>query len=244
MDRRKFLKAGIALSAGSACTYGLPLLPAFKSIAASERIQPAENKWGMVIDLNKCLPNCTACLDACRKENNVAYHSDPRWDIHWIRKVTIRNKHADGLGEKTVPLLCNHCEEPPCALVCPVQATYKRADGIVIVDHHRCIGCRYCMAACPYGARSFNWKDPRPFIKEIRQDFPTRTNGVVEKCSFCEERLAKGLNPACVEACTAKGLAFGDLNEPESQVRNMLTFKPSARRKAHLGTEPKVFYLP
>jgi len=111
------------------------------------------------------------------------------------------------------------------------------------MDYHRCIGCRYCMAACPYGARSFNWKDPRPFIKKIKEDFPTRTKGVVEKCSFCEERLAKGLKPACVEACTTKALTFGDLNEPNSQVRNLLASKPNIRRKAYLGTEPKVFYL-
>ena len=243
MDRRKFLKAGIALSAGSACTYGLPLLPAFKSIAASERIQPAENKWGMVIDLNKCLPNCTACLDACRKENNVAYHSDPRWDIHWIRKVTIRNKHADGLGEKTVPLLCNHCEEPPCALVCPVQATYKRADGIVIVDHHRCIGCRYCMVACPYNARFFNYKEnhdtPNP-------DFPKRSHGVAESCSFCAHRLDAGKIPACVEACERihqKALRFGNLNDARSDVSKLIRDNSVKRLREGLGTEPKVYYI-
>jgi molybdopterin-containing oxidoreductase family iron-sulfur binding subunit len=100
------------------------------------------------------------------------------------------------------------------------------------------------MAACPYGARSFNWKDPRPFIKDMAQDFPTRTKGVVEKCSFCEERLAKGLKPACVEACTAKGLIFGDLNDHDSQVRRLLAHKSTMRRKGHLGTEPKVFYIP
>jgi molybdopterin-containing oxidoreductase family iron-sulfur binding subunit len=98
------------------------------------------------------------------------------------------------------------------------------------------------MAACPYGARSFNWKDPRPFIKDMKQDYPTRTKGVVEKCNFCEERLAKGLKPACVEACTAKGLIFGDLNDPDSPVR-LISYKQSFRRKAHLGTEPKVFYI-
>ncbi|MDD5244547.1 MAG: 4Fe-4S dicluster domain-containing protein, partial [Syntrophorhabdaceae bacterium] len=108
---------------------------------------------------------------------------------------------------------------------------------------HRCIGCRYCMAACPYGARSFNWKDPRPFIKNINQDFPTRTKGVVEKCNFCEERLAKGLKPACVEACKENALIFGDLNDPGSEIVKVLKSRMTTRRKPYLGTQPKVFYL-
>ncbi len=97
-----------------------------------------------------------------------------------------------------LPVFCNHCENPPCVRVCPTKATFQRADGIVMMDYHRCIGCRLCMAACPYGARSMNYRDPRPFIAKINPDFPTRTKGVVEKCNFCEERLAKGMLPACV----------------------------------------------
>jgi molybdopterin-containing oxidoreductase family iron-sulfur binding subunit len=112
-----------------------------------------------------------------------------------------------------------------------------------MMDYHRCIGCRYCMAACPYGARSFNWQDPRPHIQQIDVNYPTRTRGVVEKCNFCEERLARGLIPACVEACKEKGLFFGDLNDEGSNVRKLLSTRYAVRRKPELGTNPKVFYL-
>jgi molybdopterin-containing oxidoreductase family iron-sulfur binding subunit len=128
--------------------------------------------------------------------------------------------------------------------VCPTQATWKReSDGIVMMDWHRCIGCRYCVAACPYGSRSFNWRDPRPHIGEINEDFPTRSRGVVEKCTFCEERLARGEMPACVESCKERALTFGDLEDPESEVRAILGSSYSIRRKPGLGTRPEVYYL-
>jgi Fe-S-cluster-containing dehydrogenase component len=112
-----------------------------------------------------------------------------------------------------------------------------------MMDYHRCIGCRYCMAGCPYGSRSFNWKNPRPFIKEINFDFPTRTKGVVEKCNFCQERLIQGLLPACVEACKERALIFGDLNDPDSEVRRILRSRHTIQRHPELGTKPKVFYV-
>jgi molybdopterin-containing oxidoreductase family iron-sulfur binding subunit len=128
--------------------------------------------------------------------------------------------------------------------VCPTGATWKREeDGIVMMDLHRCIGCRYCMAACPYGARSFNWVDPRPHVADLNPDFPTRTQGVVEKCNFCSERLAKGQLPACVEACTEKALMFGDVNDPKSEIRQVLAKSYTLRRRAELGTGPNVYYL-
>jgi molybdopterin-containing oxidoreductase family iron-sulfur binding subunit len=128
--------------------------------------------------------------------------------------------------------------------VCPTQATWKREeDGIVMMDWHRCIGCRYCMVACPYGSRSFNWKDPRPFVDDQQQDFPTRMRGVVEKCTFCEERLAKGLMPSCVDACSERALAFGDLQNPNSDIRQLLKSSYTIRRKPALGTEPEVYYI-
>ena len=110
------------------------------------------------------------------------------------------------------------------------------------MDQHRCIGCRFCMAACPFGARSFNWRDPRPFIKEQNPDYPTRTIGVVEKCTFCFERLAKGLQPACVEKSNG-GLIFGDLSDPNSDVRKVLNTHYSIRRKPEIGTQPSVYYI-
>jgi molybdopterin-containing oxidoreductase family iron-sulfur binding subunit len=112
-----------------------------------------------------------------------------------------------------------------------------------MMDWHRCIGCRYCVAACPYGSRSFNWSDPRPHIGQLNGDYPTRTKGVVEKCTFCDERLARGRPPACVEACPEKALVFGDMADPNSEVRRLVRDELTFRRKPELGTEPQVFYL-
>jgi len=141
-----------------------------------------------------------------------------------------------------VLLLCNHCDNPPCVRVCPTQATWRRDDGIVMMDYHRCIGCRYCMAACPYGSRSFNWRDPVPYVKEINLDYPTRTKGVVEKCDFCEERLALGLQPACVEACKTGALTFGEI-KPGTDIQRVLSQGYSLTRKTQLGTRPQVYYM-
>jgi molybdopterin-containing oxidoreductase family iron-sulfur binding subunit len=197
----------------------------------------------MVIDLNKCLPGCTACVDACRQENNVAFFGDERYDVHWIRKVNI--KEEDGLddAEKPMLLLCNHCEDPPCAQVCPVQATYKREDGIVIVDHHRCIGCRYCMIACPYNARYFNFKENPDWPNTER---PKRSHGVTESCHFCAHRLDQGQRPACVVACENAGagaIVVGDMNDPGSDVSRLIAENPVKRLREDLGTEPKVYYI-
>lgn len=243
MDRRDFLKAGGILWVGTAGTYGLRLLGASESVPGGAPGRAAAHKWGMVIDLRKCVPECNACLEACRKENNVAFHGDKRWDIHWIRKVTIRGKQPENSTEKSVPLLCNHCGNPPCAQVCPVQATYKRDDGIVIVDHHRCIGCRYCVVACPYNARFFNYKENPEWPNK---DYPKRSHGVAESCTFCAHLVDAGGRPACVEACEkagARALYFGDLNDPESDVSRLISSNPITRIRADLGTEPKVHYI-
>ncbi len=243
MDRRDFLKQGGAVLAGTSGALGLPLLTSCNPNTAATASTLAAHKWGMVIDLNKCDPDCTACLDACRTENNVAFHGDPRWDIHWIRKVNVRSKDSSDASEKQVILLCNHCENPPCAQVCPVQATYKRADGIVTVDHHRCIGCRYCMIACPYNARYFNYKE-NPDWPNI--EYPKRSHGVAESCNFCAHLVDQGLRPACVEACErrdARALVFGDLNDPDSEVSRLVADAPVKRIRDDWGTEPKVYYL-
>jgi molybdopterin-containing oxidoreductase family iron-sulfur binding subunit len=142
-------------------------------------------------------------------------------------------------------VLCNHCQNPPCVRACPTKATFKRdSDGVVMMDMHRCIGCRFCMAACPYGSRSFNFKDPRLGLneKEINLAFPRRMKGVVEKCNFCVERLALGQKPACVEA-SGGALLFGDLTDPDSEVRHALRENFTIRRKPSLGTEPCVYYI-
>jgi tetrathionate reductase subunit B len=243
MYRRKFLKAGALISAGTAGAYGLPLLTAFKSNAATEKASSAKCRWGMVIDINKCLPNCTACVDACRKENNVGFSGDNRRDVYRIRKVTVENRLSAGFSEKAVPLLCNHCDEPPCALVCPIQATYKREDGIVIVDPHRCMGCRYCMIACPYDARHFNYKENHDWPN---QNQPKRSHGVAESCTLCAHLLDQGKRPACAEACwrtPAKAIYVGNLNDANSDVSTLIRNHPVKRLLEGLGTEPKVYYI-
>jgi molybdopterin-containing oxidoreductase family iron-sulfur binding subunit len=220
----------------------------------------------MVIDTKKCLQNqqnggCDACSSACHQIHNVPTIPEPkRHEIKWIWREIYEHafpnsNHSfthDGLKGKPVTVLCNHCERPPCVRVCPTKATWKReTDGIVMMDMHRCIGCRYCMAGCPYGARSFNYVDPRPHLEKqglLRDEFPSRTKGVVEKCNFCAERIAQGQFPACVEACQVKNganaaLAFGNLYDPESSVAKLLRESHSIRRKPTLGTEPHVFYL-
>ena len=139
-------------------------------------------------------------------------------------------------------MLCNHCENPACVRVCPTQATFKRPDGIVDMDYHRCIGCRFCMTACPYNARSLNFSDPRAYLDEISPNYPTRARGVVEKCNFCVERLNQGLPPYCVEASQGT-ILFGDLKDSRSDVRRALAGGLSIRRLAELGTGPSVYYL-
>jgi molybdopterin-containing oxidoreductase family iron-sulfur binding subunit len=214
---------------------------------------PAGTRWAMVIDSKKCLDagDCTKCLEACHRTHNVPAIANRAHEVKWIWKESFEHTFPslqtdyppDALRDKPVMVLCNHCDNPPCVRVCPTQATWKRSDGVVMMDWHRCIGCRYCVAGCPYGSRSFNWSDPRPSIAQITPDFPTRSKGVVEKCTFCEERLAKGEPPACVAACQAKALVFGNLNDPESDVRSLLRSHFTIRRKPELGTRPAIYYI-
>jgi len=212
------------------------------------------SRWAMLVDVGKCLreKGCNDCIAACHKAHNVPDIGNPKDEVKWIWKEPFTEALPDqrydymasDLEHGKVMVLCNHCDNPPCTRVCPTQATWKReTDGVVMMDWHRCIGCRYCIAACPYGSRSFNWRDPRPFIAEQNPAFPTRTRGVVEKCNFCEERLAAGQAPACTEACKEGALVFGDLEDASSKVREILSSRPALRRKAGLGTQPQVYYL-
>ncbi|KKM09741.1 4Fe-4S ferredoxin [Clostridiales bacterium PH28_bin88] len=256
MRRRSFLRIG------GACLLGLGVLPAVKVFAGSDsrKVMPdaralAGKKWAMIVDMKKCYQEgkegCTDCILACHRVHNVPDIPDPEEEVKWIwtepyEHVFPDQKHKyteEGLKDKPFVVLCNHCENPSCARVCPPRATFKRKDGIVMMDYHRCIGCRYCMAACPFGARSFNFRDPRPFIKEMDTTFPTREKGVVEKCNFCAERLDQGLLPACVEACRPGALVFGDLEDPGSKVREILRSRYTIVRKPELGTGPNVYYI-
>ena len=253
-SKRSFLK----IAGASAVGLGLGAPVARQAMETESSPQALTGAgWAMVVDTKKCRENagCTACIDACHYEHNVPTIEDPEEEVKWIWKEdyehafpTQYHPHTEeGMKENPVLVFCNHCEAPPCVRVCPTQATWKREDGIVMMDQHRCIGCRYCVVACPYGSRSFNWKDPRPHIPEIRRDYPTRTKGVVEKCNFCAERLAKGLLPACVEACNqavgAGAMVFGDPEDPSSEVARLLRERFSIRRKPNLGTGPQVYYL-
>ncbi|HEY3384670.1 MAG TPA: 4Fe-4S dicluster domain-containing protein [Vicinamibacterales bacterium] len=210
-------------------------------------------RLAMAIDPGKCLQKdgCRACIDACHRAHNVPPIPDREHEVKWIWKERAEDAFAseDGgegmapLGGRPVLVLCNHCENPPCVRVCPTRATWKREDGVVMMDEHRCIGCRYCMAACPYGSRSFNWVDPRPHVTTLDPGYPTRTKGVVEKCTFCDERLARGEQPLCVEACPERAIVFGDLRDPASPIRQLTGSRYTMRRKPELGTRPQVYYL-
>ena len=251
INRRNFLIVGGfgALGAG--------MLSATKSFG--RKVQAGQGmpapKWALAVDLQKCWAGqqagCHDCLNACNKAHNIPQLNEAKDEIKWIwlapfEKVLPGQQHdflPEGIKEKPVVTLCNHCDNPPCVRVCPTKATFKSAEGVVTMDYHRCIGCRYCMAACPYGARSFNFRDPRPLISEREMTYPTREKGVVEKCNFCAERLEEGLRPSCVEACSYGALIFGDLSDPQSEVREILRQRYSLQRKPQLGTDPKVYYL-
>ncbi len=252
LPRRGFLKiAGLTL-------LGLAAKPAWEIYSsAGESPRKAAvaraKKWAMAVDLKRCWARegCKDCIVACHTTHNVPNLGTVKEEVRWIWTAPFEDVFSEQVGEysgqdygsKPVPLFCNHCDDPPCVRYCPTRATWKREDGIVMMDFHRCIGCRYCMAGCPYSSRSFNWRDPRPFIKRVNIDFPTRTKGVVEKCNFCEERLERRQVPACVEACKERALIFGDLNDGQSELRGAFLHRITYQRQPELGTRPKVFYL-
>ncbi len=247
LDRREFL----GLTGLAALT--VPGGRVLQALAGGGREAPGATRWAMAVDPRKCLwaDGCTDCIVACDKTHNVPHLPTSAHEVKWIWKEPLENVFpdqasryaADALRGKPVPIFCNHCDNPPCVRVCPTQATWKREDGIVMMDWHRCIGCRYCVAGCPYGSRSFNWVDPRPHVRPLNPEFPTRSKGVVEKCNLCEERLARGQRPACVDACRKRAMVFGNLNDPTSELREVLRARYAIRRKPELGTEPAVFYL-
>jgi molybdopterin-containing oxidoreductase family iron-sulfur binding subunit len=249
ITRKKFLQiAGFTAMAGA----GRKLACALSGMEKNSLLKPA--RWAMVVDLGKCLQEkgCSKCTEACNRVHNIPQISEESHRIQWIWKSSYRSSFPSDNSEyqiakyrdAAVPVFCNHCENPPCVRVCPTKATWKREDGIVMMDWHRCIGCRYCMAACPYGSRSFNWIDPRRHLASTQNpDFPTRTKGVVEKCNFCEDRIGNGGIPACVQACPQAAMIFGKLNDPNSPVRKLLSSHYTIRRKPELGTNPQIYYI-
>jgi len=254
MRRRLFLQVA-GLGVAGAC---VPIARALERASAAAPAPGAATgkRWAMVIDERKCLTRegCTACIEACHRGHNVPAMKEPRHEIKWLWKEPFGNVFPEQVTpyltavarERPTLVLCNHCDNPPCVRVCPTEATWRRPDGIVMMDEHRCIGCRYCITGCPYGSRSFNWVDPRPHLVGEPTDYPTRTKGVVEKCTFCSERLAAGKRPLCVEACeglSCGALIFGDAGDPGSPVSALLRERAMARRRPQLGTSPHVFYV-
>jgi Fe-S-cluster-containing dehydrogenase component len=258
--RRNFLKVIGVLGLSAV----FPLLRTFASenVAPNEPVStPSSKQLGLVIDIDKCLSSAVrdACISACRREHNLPeITANPERKFKWIWTEDFGNAFPDHahehfsetLKKQPVLVLCNHCSSPACTKVCPTSATWKRKeDGIVMMDMHRCIGCRYCMAACPYHARSFNWLYPRPDIKgAANPEYPTRTKGVVEKCTFCAERIRLGREPACVEASKkvpggAGALTFGNLSDPDSEVSRIVREKRTICRQLGFGTRPNVYYI-
>jgi len=243
MERRNFLK--LLLASGTLVVANRPL----RSALSSAPKESSPHRWAMVIDLEKCV-GCGDCTLACRAHNDVPP------DISWNRVIEL-----DKIGDRPVymPVPCMQCEDAPCVNICPVKAAYHRPDGIVMMDYERCIGCRYCEMACPYGSRSFNWDaftEENPAVPEWGQpEVERRPRGVVEKCAFCYQRIDRGLEqgltpgvdrqatPACVNACPVGARVFGDLNDPGSPVSKILAKHPSFRLRSDLGTGPRVYYL-
>lgn len=244
LKRRDFLKIA---AFGAAVAGGMRYA---RLVSASEQVPPSKYHWVMVIDQDKCT-GCGYCTNACRAHNDVPP------GISWNRVIP-----AGKVGEHQIylPRPCMQCEHAPCVEVCMVKASYRRPDGIVMMDYDRCIGCRYCEVACPYNARAFNWQaftGENPAVpKWGSPEIARRPRGVVEKCSFCYHRIDRGLQqglkpgvdedatPACVVVCPVKARVFGDLNDPESNVSQLLAQHPAYRLREDLGTAPHVYYLP
>jgi len=236
--RRQFLAQASAVA-------GLSIAPGviLNTVHAKPADQAVSNKnrWGMLIDANKCASNCNKCVTACHVENGVvpAKEINHETDAKWIRKVKLTDKQTGHV--QTIPMMCQHCANPPCVDVCPTNASMKREDGVVLVDKHACIGCRYCMMACPYNARSF-------IHEETTEKKYPRGQGTVESCTLCAHRIDDPNgpnNPACVDACNAEGhkaMWFGDLKDPQSEISKRLKQYGGEQIRSDLGLNTGVRY--
>lgn len=222
------------------------------------------HRWGMAIDLDRCT-GCQACVAACHAENNLPV-SDPESAargrvVHWIRVDRYYEGEFPNVKVKHVPVLCQQCDEAPCEPVCPVYATYQNDEGLNVQIYNRCVGTRYCGNNCPYSVRFFNWFTPAwtpPLDLQHNPDVSIRMGGVMEKCTFCIQRIKRSeieaeaekrpvadgeIQPACVQSCPAEAMVFGDLSDPDSKVSQLAGSGRSTRLLEELGTKPKVFYL-
>jgi molybdopterin-containing oxidoreductase family iron-sulfur binding subunit len=215
-------------------------------------------EFGYGLDLSRCI-GCRRCVYACVKENNQS--RDPQ--IQWIRVLQMNKDKGVDIMESTqyynpetvpqpghfyMPVQCHHCRNAPCTKVCPVKATWQEPDGIVVIDYDRCVGCRCCMAACPYGARHFNWGEPGLPSADMNPETHylgnrPRPKGVVEKCTFCIQRVRNGRYPACVEICPVGARKFGNLLDPNSEIRYVMEQKRVFIFKEELNTQPRFYYF-
>ena len=247
LKRRNFIGQTV-LAAGAATVAPGVLLTVAQAQPEQQEGASSAVRWGMLIDTNKCVDGCTACVDACDSENGIDKMNKPQgqdqalWEMQrpqWVRKVKLKDLQTGVVTN--LPMMCQHCEHPPCVDVCPTAASFKRADGIVMVDRHTCIGCRYCMMACPYKARSFIHQD----VAE-KLTLAPRGKGCVESCNLCVHRVDDGLQiTACQEACIEEGheaILFGDLNDPQSLLSKALREKSSRQIRADLELNTGVRY--
>jgi tetrathionate reductase subunit B len=242
-SRRTWLGMAAAAAAGVMLAPGIRLIELAQAAgpAGAAAGTPGANpkvRWGMLIDTTKCAEGCTDCVTACQTENGLAAPQRPT-DAQWIRKVEIREIKTG--RQSSAPVMCQHCAEPPCVDVCPTGASFKRADGIVLVDRHSCIGCRYCVMACPYQARSFVHEP----LHDQKPDVP-RGKGCVESCTLCVHRLDRGdTTTACAQACTQAGhgaILFGDLDNPASDIARRVREIQTSQLRSDLQLDPGVRY--
>jgi len=235
--RRTVLGMAAAGMAGVLLAPGVHLIEVARAAVPSAGADP-KKRWGLLIDTTKCAAGCTDCVDACQRENGLPVAPTPT-SAQWIRKVEIKEIKTGRTA--SVPVMCQHCAEPPCVDVCPTGASFKRADGIVLVDRHSCIGCRYCMMACPYKARSFVHEP----VTDQLADVP-RGKGCVESCTLCVHRIDRGESvTACAEACAKAGhhaIVFGDLNDADSEISRRVREIRTTQLRADLRLDPGVRY--
>lgn len=220
--------------------------------------------WGMAIDLDKCT-GCEACVVACRAENNLPVVGERQVelgrDMSWIRVNRVFEGEFPDVRAHFMPVLCQHCDEAPCVPVCPVNATYENPEGLNAQVYVRCIGTRYCAHACPYSVREFNFYDPvwpEPLDRQLNPDVFVRERGMIEKCTFCVQRIRRvkdkakeegravrdgEMSPACVQSCPAEAMYFGDLADPNSKVSQLASSPRAFHLLEELGTKPRVVYL-
>ncbi len=236
--KRRFLGTASTALAGIAIAPGI-LLQVTNGASINQGVSDAQ-RWGLLIDANRCEPGCDACVRACNQENGLRGFNRPKTDAQWIRKVSLKNRENGHV--LNFPVMCQHCAQAPCINVCPTGASFRRADGIVLVDKHICIGCRYCMMACPYKARSF-------IHEKLSDQLPhaPRGKGTVESCTLCVHKIDRGDNTtACTEACPNRAITFGDLNDPDSEISKQIKTLGSQqlRKKLDLNTGVQYQGLP